>query len=205
MQGNGPGLIADNPVLHHAAPGQDQMPQPRRVRRRRMVGPRRPRPYVGAHVLGYYGSDGQLVCPGHVGIGMSQKMLRSSRAILSMSHKPMISLHSSAEFIAALASLARGPWISSSRFGDKWSRHASTGSSRALPSLAEDHCRWRLPAPTRVGEADVTPNDDAVAHLWDQLDCRKGGWSEFQSRLQAAEIPSKCRVRQRFRGGGPCS
>jgi hypothetical protein len=105
-----------------------------------------------------------------------------SRAVLWMSHRPMISLHSSAEFIAALPSLARGPWISSSRFGDKWSRHASTGSSRALPSLVEDHCRWRLPAPARVGDADVTANDDAVAPLWDQLDCRKGGWSEFQSR-----------------------
>ena len=70
-----------------------------------------------------------------------------SRAVLWISHQRMISLRSSAELIAALPSLTRGPWISSSRFGDKWSRHASTGSSRALPSLVEDPCRRRLPAP----------------------------------------------------------
>ena len=45
-------------------------------------------------------------------------------------------------------------WISSSRFGDKWSRHASTESSQALPSLGINRGR-SLPvatrAPARVG------------------------------------------------------
>jgi hypothetical protein len=162
MQGNSPGLTADYPVLRHPPWVKTQC-----LNRAEFVvvgwsDPEGSRPCVGALLLGYYESDGPLVCAGRVITGMSQKTLRGGRAILWMSHQPMISLRSSAEFIAALASLARRPWISSSRFGDKWSRHASTGSSRALPSLVEDPCRWRLPAPARVADADVTANDDAV-------------------------------------------
>jgi hypothetical protein len=138
------------------------MLQPRRVRRRRMVGPRRSRPYCRsprARLLRVGWTAGSRRPRWH---RHEPEDAEDSRAVLWMSHRPMISLHSGAEFIAALPSLARGPWISSSRFGDKWSRHASTGSSRALPSLVEDPCRWRLPAPARVGDADVTANDDAV-------------------------------------------
>jgi hypothetical protein len=119
------------------------------------------RPYVGALLLGYYESDGRLVCAGRVGTGMSQKTLRVGRAILWMSHQPMISLRSSPEFIAALPSPGHGP---SSAFGSFPLVSAISGrgthtrvvsSAATLPMrVAEDHPRRRFPSP--AGSAPQT-------------------------------------------------
>jgi hypothetical protein len=96
------------------------------------------RPYVGALLLGYYESDGRLVCAGRVGAGMSQKTQRVRRAILWMSHQPM---RSSAEFIAAFPSPARGP---SPAFG-------SLPLASAISGLGA-HARGRLERPHPPGE-----------------------------------------------------
>ena len=115
--------------------GQDHMPQPRRVRRRRMAGPRRVAtlcrsPRARLLRVGWTAGLRRPRWHRHEPVDAED-----SRAVLWMSHRPMISLHSSAEFIAALPSLARGSWFSSSRFGDKWSRQHPRGRlGRCRPS-----------------------------------------------------------------------
>ena len=104
------------------------------------------RPCVGALLLGHDELDGPLVCAGRVGTGIGQKALRVGRANLWMSHQPMISLRSSAEFIAAPSPPFSRLWISSTRFADKWSRQVCTDLSRGCRPSGKGQGRSSLAA-----------------------------------------------------------